>query len=137
MASQRQVFFEGHSEDEILTLPPETFEQLTLLGEPIVFRAGSAVILGSFRISRDRLAVEVAQIDGGGDGVLPSLASLARRYAQLRGLSGVEWIVHAISCLKPNLRLRGVLERRGFSIQQIAGIGEAYYLIDSFSDNQI
>jgi len=137
MAPQRQVLFEGLSEDEILTLPPETFEQLILLGEPIVFRAGSAVILGSFRISCDQLVVELAQIDGGGEGVLPSLASLARRYAQLRELSGVEWIVHAVSCAKPNLKLRSVLERRGFSIQQIAGIGEAYHLIDSFSDNQI
>jgi len=137
MAPQRKVLFEGLSEEEILSLAPETAEQLILLGEPIVFRAGSAVVLGSFRISSKRVVVELAQIEGGGEGVLVSLAALTRKYAQQRGLDGVEWIVHAVSCAKPNLKLRGVLERRGFSIQQIAGIGEAYHLIDSFSDNQI
>jgi hypothetical protein len=60
-----------------------------------------------------------------------SLASLARRYAILHGLSRVEWIVHAVSCAKPNLKLRRVLERRGFAIKQIAEVGDAYYLVDS------
>ena len=128
--SQREVMFEGLREEEILNLPGETVEQLVLLGEPLLFRAGSAVILGSFKIKCNRLVVELAQIEGGGEGVLISLASLAKRYAALRGLSGVEWIVHAVSCAKPNLKLRRVLERRGFTIKQVAGVGEAYHLID-------
>jgi hypothetical protein len=33
--------------------------------------------------------------------------------AASRALLGVEWIVHAVSCAKPNLKLRRVLERRG------------------------
>jgi len=64
--------------------------------------------------------------------VLVSLGSLARRYSNLRHLSGIEWIVHAVSCAKPNLKLRHVLERRGFVVKQVAGVGEAYYLLDSF-----
>jgi hypothetical protein len=76
-----------------------------LLGELLVFRAGSVVLLGSFKIVRDRLVIELAQIEGGGEGVLVSLALLAKRYARLRNLSGVEWIVHAVTCAKPNLNL--------------------------------
>jgi hypothetical protein len=91
--SHREVRFEGLSEREILSLPQQEVENLILLGEPLVFRAGSAIILGSFKIARDRLVIELAQIEGGGEGVLVSLASLAKRYAKLRDLSGVEWIV--------------------------------------------
>jgi hypothetical protein len=98
---RREVLFEGLSEQEILNLPQEELENLILLGEPIVFRAGSAVVLGSFKVTRDRLVVELAQIEGGGEGVLVSLALLAKRYARLRKLSGAEWIVHAVTALNP------------------------------------
>ena len=130
--TKHDVLFEGFSEQQILELPRETIEQLVLLGEPLVFRAGSATILGSFKITSGRLVIELAQIEGGGEGVLPSLASLTKRYAQLHGLSSVEWIVHAVSCAKPNLKLRRVLERRGFVVEQIESVGEAYHFIDSF-----
>jgi hypothetical protein len=110
---RREVPFEGLRQDEILNLPKETIEQLVLIGEPLVFRVGSAVLLGSFKVEADRLVIELAQIEGGGEGVLLSLASLTRRYATLHGLSDVEWIVHAVSCAKPNLKLRRVLERPG------------------------
>lgn len=126
----REVLFEGFREEEILNLPNETVEQLVLLGEPIVFRGGSATILGSFKIDSHRLVIELAQIEGGGEGVLIGLASLAKRYAKLRNLSEIEWIVHAVSCAKPNLKLRRVLEHRGFSVEQLAGVGAAYHLID-------
>jgi hypothetical protein len=83
-----------------------------------------------FQVMRDRLVIELAQIEGGGEGVLMSLASLAKRYARLRNLAEVEWIVHAVTCAKPNLKLRRVLEHRGFIIEEIEGIGEAYHLIE-------
>ena len=88
------------------------------------------MLLGFLKIDRDRLVIELAQIEGGGEGVLVSPASLAKRYALLRNLSGVEWIVHAVTCAKPNLKLRRVLEHRGFTIEQIQGIGEGYHLIE-------
>lgn len=128
--NSREVLFEGLTEDEILKLPSEEIEGLVLLGEPLVFRAGSATILGSFCVRNDKLVVELAQIDGGGEGVLVSLASLARRYASGHGLSQVEWIVHAVSCAKPNLRLRRILEMRGCAIEDRAGIGLVYHRID-------
>jgi hypothetical protein len=70
----REVLIEGLRVEEILDLPKETIEQLVFIGESIVFRAGSAVILGSFKIQPNRLVIELAQIEGGGEGVLPSLA---------------------------------------------------------------
>jgi hypothetical protein len=124
------MLFEGFTEDEILRLPLETVEGMILLGEPFVFRIGSATILGSFEVKDDSLVIELAQIDGGGEGVLIALGALARRYASLRALSSVRWIVHAISCAKPNLKLRHVLEHRGFVVEEIAGIGAAYHFLD-------
>jgi hypothetical protein len=128
--NRRDVLFEGLTEDEILKLPTNEVDGLIFLGEPLVFRAGSATILGSFRVIEENLVIELAQIDGGGEGVLIALGSLARRYAIMHNLSDVEWIVHAVSCAKPNLKLRKILERRGFVVQQLAGIGSAYHLID-------
>jgi hypothetical protein len=116
---------------KFLNLPKEAVEGLVLIGEPLVFRVGSAVLLGSFKLEADRLVIELAQIEGGGEGVLVSLASLTRRYATLHGLSGIEWIVHALTCAKPNLKLRRVLERRGFVVKHVAGVGEAYYFVDT------
>ncbi len=127
----RTVLFEGLSESEILELPGREIEELILIGEPIVFRAGSASILGSFSVEGNRLVIELAQIDGGGEGILISLGSLVRRFAALRDLSAIEWRVHAVSCAKPNLKLRSVLERRGFEIRQIPGVGEVYHLIEA------
>lgn len=132
--SQREVLFEGLREKEILSLPQEHIENLILLGAPLVFRVGSAQLLGSFRIARSHLVIELAQIEGGGEGVLISVASLAKRYATLRKLSGIEWIVHAVSCAKPNLKLRRVLERRGFEVRHVEGFGEAYYLFETLAE---
>jgi hypothetical protein len=126
----REIRFEGLTEEQILNLPKDHLEALILMGEPLVFRAGSAMILGSFRLRSERLVVELAQIEGGGEGVLISLASLAKRYARLNGLGEIEWIVHAVTCAKPNHKLRRVLERRRFVVKHVDGIGDAYHLIE-------
>jgi|SRR5687767_12530216 len=121
-----EINIEGYSVDEILSLPDEQLDALVLSGEPLVFRAGTAEILGEFQIKGRSLVVELAQIDGGGEGVLPTLTSLANRYAKQRGLKKVEWIVHALNCA---LKLRRVMERRGFQITDIEGVGKAYYQV--------
>ena len=125
----REVDIEGYTANEILNLPDEELDAFVLLDKPIVFRAGSAEILGEFKIKDESLIVELAQIDGGGEGVLPTLTSLAGRYAKKRGLKKVQWIVHALNCAEPNLKLRRVMERRGFQIVDIEGVGKAYYQI--------
>jgi hypothetical protein len=126
----KQINIEGYLPDEILNLPDEQLDGLVLAGEPLVFRAGSAEILGEFKVKDQSLIIELAQIDGGGEGVLPVLTSLAQRYAQKRGLKRVEWIIHALNCAEPNLKLRRVMERRGFVVTDVAGVGKAYYLVN-------
>ena len=126
----RQINIEGYRPDEILNLPDDQLDALALSGEPLVFRAGFAEILGEFKVKDRSLIVELAQVDGGGEGVLPVLTSLAQRYAQKRGLKKVEWIIHALNCAEPNLKLRRVMERRGFVVTDIEGVGKAYYLVN-------
>jgi hypothetical protein len=130
----RQINIEGYTADEILNLPDEQVDDFVLCGRPIVFRAGSAEILGEFKINDESLIVELAQIDGGGEGILPTLTSLAQRYAKQRGLKKVEWIVHALNCAEPNLKLRRVMERRGFQIVDLEGPGKAFYLVDEIGE---
>lgn len=125
----KQINIEGYSPDEILDLPDEQLDALALSGEPLVFRAGAAEILGEFKVRGESLIVELAQIDGGGEGVLPTLTSLAHRYAKQRGLKRVEWVIHALNCAEPNMKLRRVMERRGFQIVEVEGIGKAYYQV--------
>lgn len=122
------IDIEGFTPDAILALSESEIDTLVLCDEPLVFRAGSASLLGQFRVRDGALVMELAQIEGGGEGVLPVLWSLADRYARRRGLAAVEWIVHAVSCAKPNPKLRRILELKGFVVEDIPGIGEAYRL---------
>ena len=134
MSRRNEILFEGYTEDEILALPKEQVAAMILTGETVIFRAGSATILGEFRVDGNRLRIELAQIEGGGEGVLLGLGALARRFALLNDLSAVEWIVHAVHCAKPNLKLRRVLERRGFVVSRLPTIGEAYYKLEEITD---
>jgi hypothetical protein len=84
-------------------------------------------ILGQIRLRSGSLVVELAQIDAGGEGVLPTLWLLAERFARQHRLVAVEWAVHAVNCATPNLKLRRLLEKRGFVIRDIEGIGPACY----------
>jgi hypothetical protein len=123
-----QVLVEGYTIDEVLALPNEDLEAIVLRDEPMVFKAGSASMLGRFKVQDGTLFIELAHIDGGGEGALPSVASLASRYAKREGLPFIEWRVHAVHCAKPNMKLRRVLEKRGFTIREVEGVGECYWL---------
>lgn len=125
----REIEISGFTSAEILGLPDADLAELVFCEEPVLFRIGSAEVLGEFRLAPDTVVLELATIDGGGEGVLPILSALARRYARSRGLARVEWIVHAVHCAKPNLKLRRVLARRGFVIEPVAGV-PAYHRID-------
>jgi len=111
-----------------LALPPADLRDFLFTGKPLIFKVGSAQLLGEFRLQENRLVIELAHIDGGGEGALPTIAVLAEKYAKQNNLMGVEWVVHAINCANPNLKLRRVLERRGFQIKDVPGLGEAFYL---------
>jgi hypothetical protein len=125
----RTINIEGMSPEDILALPKDEIRGLVLCNEPLVFRVGGAEILGQFRTIDDRLVLELAQIDGGGEGILPTIWNLAEQYARTEHLKAVEWIVHAVHCAKPNLRLRQVLARKGFVVENLPGIGEVYHFI--------
>jgi hypothetical protein len=129
MSDFKQVNIEGYTSEEILALPDQMMEAFVFCDEPFAFRIGSAEILGEFRLSSDSLVVELAHIDGGGEGVLLSLWILAERYAKKRKRKQVEWIIHALTCAKPNLKLRRLLETKGFEIKRVKGDIEAYYYL--------
>ena len=124
------LLIEGYTPDEILALPSEELRAIVLSDEPLVFRAGSANLLGRFRVEGTALIMELAHVDGGGEGALPALTAPARRYAIRENLASIDWRVHAVHCAKPNLKLRRVLERRGFTVDNVAGVGECYQLVE-------
>jgi hypothetical protein len=123
----KKITIEGISPEDILTLSKEELHALVLCDEPLVFHVGSAEVLGQFRVTGNRLVLELAQIDGGGEGVLPTIWNLADQYARHESLKAVEWIVHAVNCANPNLKLRRILERRGFTVEKLRGIGDVYH----------
>lgn len=127
MTRAREILVEGYTPEELLQLPDEQLAAFVFTDEPLLFRAGSATLLGEFRVRDGRLVVELAHIDGGGEGVLPALWRLTERYARQHGLAEVEWIVHALTCAQPNRKLRRMLERRGFVIEDVPGAGLAYH----------
>ncbi len=112
-----------------MTLPDDEFEAYVFCDACLAFKAGTAEILGQFTANSDTLVVELAHIDGGGEGVLPALWLLAERYARKKHLQRVEWIVHAVNCATPNLKLRRILERKGFVTEDIPSVGQAYHLV--------
>lgn len=123
----KRLLIEGYTADEILALSNEDLHAIVLRNEAIVFQVGSASLLGQFSVADDALIIELGHIDVGGEGALPSLASLAARYAKREGLAYIEWSVHAVNCAKPNLKLRRVLVRRGFVVRDLPGVGECYW----------
>ncbi|MCB1032413.1 MAG: hypothetical protein KDD47_01090 [Acidobacteria bacterium] len=130
------IEIEGLEPDELLALRDDEFETLILHGQPVAFRAGTAEVLGQFEIDRNRLVVELAHIDGGGEGVLLTLVALARRYASSRSVPEVEWMVYATNCARPNPKLLRVLRRRGYVLRTVEGKGECYYRRESIASSR-
>ena len=129
MGSLKAITFEGFTAEELLALPIEEVDEYVLCDDALVIQVGSCSLLGKFSVDDCRLILELAQIDGGGEGVLPALSVLARKFAAARELSEIEWRVHAVHCANPNLKFRRVLERRGFEVVTLQGIGDVYHQI--------
>ena len=127
--STKPVKFEGLTPDEILALDTGDVDELVFNGETVVINIGSAQVLGQFFLRDEVVVIELAQIDGGGEGVLPAIGSLASKLARQRGFREIEWQVHAVTCAQPNLKLRQMLVRRGFEIRKVDGVGEVYHQI--------
>ena len=122
------IKIEGELVDEILKWSESEFDQLVLINKPIVINIGSGEVLGQFTVmDENTLVIELAQIDGGGEGIIPVINKIAKHISKLKKLDSMEYIVHAINFAKPNLKLRALLEKTGFSIKEVYGKGEVYY----------
>jgi len=121
---------EGLPMAEVVAFSEDELDALVFVGRPVLFSIGSAEVLGEFKRADSRLTIELAQIDGGGEGVLVALARLARVFAKRLGAVEIEWIVYAVHCAKPNLKLRRILDARGFEVRRVDSDVEAYYRID-------
>ena len=93
---RQPITLNGLTSDEVLALPDDLIDSQILCGEPLVFRVGTADILGRFWVADGSLVLELGHIDGGGEGVLPTISELAKRYAQRRGLVALDGRVHAL-----------------------------------------
>jgi hypothetical protein len=125
-----EVLVEGMAPSQLLDLRDQDLDALLFSKERIVFSVGSAEVLGGFRVHERTLVVELGHVDGGGEGVLRVLWLLARRYARRRGIAEIDWLVHAVHCPHPNLKLRRVLERRGFTVEAHPVAGQVYRLVE-------
>ncbi len=122
------ITIEGYTQDEILSFSSENIDEFLLCNTPVVIKIGSAEILCEFRQRENRLIVELAHIDGGGEGILPTLLVFIEQYAKRKGLKQIEWRVYALNCANPNLKLRRIIERKGFVAKQFES-GMAYHLL--------
>lgn len=131
------IRIEGYSPEELISLPEEQIDNFILCDQPIAFRIGTAEILAQLRVNDETLIIELAHIDGGGEGVLPTLWSLAEQYGSKKQLKRIEWIVHAVHCAAPNLKLRRLLERRGFVVERVADGVDPYHYIQSLRQRDV
>ncbi|MEM7335705.1 MAG: hypothetical protein AAF490_26745, partial [Chloroflexota bacterium] len=122
---------EGFTIEEILTLPNNEFDTYVFTEDVLLFKAGSSEILGRFQLLPDRLIIELAEIHGGGEGVLPTLVITSKKIAKKRGISLLEWRIHAVTCVNPNLKLRRVLEKRQFKVVNHEIVGQIYHKVES------
>jgi hypothetical protein len=54
----KPILIEGYTSEEILGLPPNQLKNFVFIGKPLVFKTGSAQILGEFTLRDNRLVIE-------------------------------------------------------------------------------
>ncbi len=121
------IRIEGYTSEELLELPVDELDGLVFIGRPMVVRVGSADVLAECHRRGTRLVVDLAHIDGGGEGALPTLTRFIERFAARRGFASIDWLVRATNCARPNEKLRRVLVRKGFEIRTLPEFGECYF----------
>src|SRR6185295_5574285 len=99
------VHIEGFSIDELLALPKDDLDAFVFTGRPVVARVGSAEILIECKRRSEVLVVDLAHIDGGGEGALPAVVGFVERFAKNRDFRTIEWLVRATRCANPNPKL--------------------------------
>jgi hypothetical protein len=119
----QHLLIEGYTPDELLdALVPDLAAEV-LSGRPLIARVGTADILLALRLDNDVLTAEIAHVDGGGEGALPTLFGLIKRLAESQDVRIVRWHILAARCARPNPRLRPILERCGFALAEPPSFG--------------
>ena len=129
---EKKILIEGMDPDELISM--EDLEDYAVADRPIVISIGAAEILVEFQIKDHVLFVQIAVVENGGEGVLPTLIKVIERAAVLRKYSAIEWTVLARNCSTPNPKLMRVLERLGFKICETASGSEYYWQRVSTND---
>ncbi|WP_245442565.1 hypothetical protein [Mesorhizobium hawassense] len=109
-----QIEIEGVSLEALRMLSHPDQDALLSFARPVSFTMGSATVLAEFNKDGSELIVNLAHIDGGGEGVLLILWKAVRGYATERGYRSIRWNVHALTCARPNPRLQRLLRTHGF-----------------------
>jgi hypothetical protein len=131
MTGRSELLIEGFRPDDLPDALGPDLEADVLSGRPLVARVGTAEILFSLATDGPLLRAELAHVDGGGEGVLPTLIAVVVRLARRRKAEAIEWLVFATNCARPNPRLRPLLERRGFVVRDMGARGLCYYRRDA------
>ena len=121
------IRIEGYTPGQLLDLPVNELDELVFIGRPLVVRVGSADVLAECQRRGNRLVVDLAHIDGGGEGALPTLTRFIERFAARRRFEHIDWLVRATNCARPNEKLRRVLIRKGFEVRNLPEFGECYF----------
>ena len=128
-----QILIEGYTKDELIAF--DDLGALVLTGEPMVFRVGSAEVLGQFSTDQGVLKAQLAVVEGGGDGVLVALIDAIEIWSKSNDVTAIEWVVHAADCAEPNPKLLRVLERLGFTIRRLETGTECFWRRVSTNDS--
>ncbi len=119
---------EGIPLKALKALAKDELDTLLAFGRPISFHIGSANILAEFNRHEVELSVNLAHIDGGGEGVLVVLWKAVETYARDRNYEAIQWNVHALTCARPNLRLQQFLRTRSFTETEHETFGRIFAL---------
>lgn len=114
------------SMDELSSLPKADLDALVRQGSPIDVRFGDDRVRVRFTMVDGAVRVEVSEIVASSDAVLMNFASGCRNLARQSRVPRIDWIVHAVACAAANERLQGALTSRGFVLQNVPGVGQAY-----------
>ena len=114
LQARTPVEIEGVTLGQLRAMPAAEQDELLAFGRPVSFDMGSATILAEFNREGGELIVNLAHVDGGGEGVLGLLWKLVQNYAAGRDYASIRWNVHALTCANPNARLQQFLRRSGF-----------------------
>lgn len=117
---------ESFSMDQLTSLSKADLDALVTEGAPVDIRFGGDRLRVRFTVVDGAARIEVLEAATSTDGVLMNFANGCRSLAKRSRVPRIDWLVHAAVCAAPNERLQGVLTGRGFVLENVAGVGQAY-----------